>query len=170
MKQKVDSPRTIRYTDYERRNAKMTLAYIFEGTEVFSYEKNPTAEDVADYLGCDPEQAEAIDDGEELPDLPTKDDLLEEKRFRELHAEQIPLGRLPRMGGRPPMKPLFLFLLPKGSYIAIGGVWEYTDADLWTKAASVDKAHARASARGSHPSAISSPDPDIVDRSDRHLR
>jgi hypothetical protein len=59
----------------------MTLAYIFEGTEVFSYEKNPTAEDVADYLGCDPEQAEAIDDGEELPDLPTKDDLLEESDF-----------------------------------------------------------------------------------------
>lgn len=59
----------------------MTLTYIFEGTEVFSYKKDPTAEDVADYLGCDEEAAEAIDDGEELPDLPAKDDLLEESDF-----------------------------------------------------------------------------------------
>lgn len=40
------------------------------------------------------------------------------------------------------MKPLRLYKLPQGSCIAIGGVWEYTDADLWTKAASVDKAQA----------------------------
>ena len=38
------------------------------------------------------------------------------------------------------MRPLFLFLLPKGSYIEIGGVGEYTDADLWAKCPSADKA------------------------------
>lgn len=44
------------------------------------------------------------------------------------------------MGREPIMRPLFLFLLPKGSYIEIGGVGEYTDADLWAKCPSADKA------------------------------
>ena len=38
------------------------------------------------------------------------------------------------------MKPLRLYKLPQGSCIAIGGVWEYTDADLWAKCPSADKA------------------------------
>jgi hypothetical protein len=54
----------------------MTLSYVFDGTKVFSYDRDPSAEDVADYLGCDEEVAEAILCGEEIEDWPTKDDLL----------------------------------------------------------------------------------------------
>ena len=38
------------------------------------------------------------------------------------------------------MRPLFLFLLPKGSHIEIGGVGERTDSALWAKCPSVDRA------------------------------
>lgn len=57
----------------------MTLTYIFEGTEIFSYDRNPTAEDVADYLGCDEDEAEAIIRGEEVEDCPSIDDLIGEE-------------------------------------------------------------------------------------------
>ena len=57
----------------------MTLSYIFEGTEIFSYEKDPTTEDIADYLGCDEDEAQMIAEGGEVDGLPTMDELLEEE-------------------------------------------------------------------------------------------